>query len=87
MRNEKVFFVFWAFLMLGVIARFYFHKRFLERIANHHSELYLALGEPKTFTKYPLSKKTYFKRFKSKQKINSIRKIYGKQGVEVTARY
>jgi hypothetical protein len=59
--SEKVFFTFWAFLMLSVVGRFYFHKQFLERISNHHSELYAALGEPKVFTKYPLSPKFILK--------------------------
>jgi len=46
--------------MIGVFViatRFYLHKKFLERLRINHAKLYDDLGEPKVFTKYPLSTK------------------------------
>ena len=45
----------WAIWMFGVAISFYFHSRFLKRLKSSHASLYADLGEPRLFTKYPVS--------------------------------
>ena len=56
-----IFFIFWVLGGVGICVSFYFHGKFLERLKTNHSKLYASLGEPTTFTKYPVSKHLIFK--------------------------
>lgn len=44
-------------MMVGILVRYYYHHLFLRTLENKYPELYLSLGEPKMFTRYPISTK------------------------------
>ena len=47
----------WAVGLLVIAIGFYFHGKFLKRLKCSHAQLYIEIGEPRVFTRYPISTK------------------------------
>ena len=52
-----IFFTCWSIGLLLVAIDFFFHGKFLARLKSGYPRIYRELGEPKIFTKYPISSK------------------------------
>ncbi|OZG69912.1 hypothetical protein BTA51_28745 [Hahella sp. CCB-MM4] len=56
-----MFQIIWVTSIIFVCMGFYFHGRFLDRIKDQYPDLYVSLGEPRMFTRYPIAKHAIIK--------------------------
>ncbi len=49
-----MFWIIWLLMLLVLLISFGFHSMFLNQLKAHHPVMYSDLGNPTTFTKYPL---------------------------------